>query len=182
MKCPDCKTKNIPDANYCYKCCHNFTEQEKENAYNKTIFGLLDKIKAKYEKYTLKRFTDSIQFKIISILFILAIGIYATINYGLEFRVEKSSNYQIQYNKKQDEHYLIVSDDETPLNLYIPSRTKEIVVKEWSNDNELIKENQYSISENITLKVTNPEDYYTIEAIYKSDKTDKLKIYVYKNT
>lgn len=181
MNCPDCKTKNITDANYCKKCCHNFTEKEKETAYKKTLFGFLDMIEEKYNKYTFKDFTDSIKFKIFSILCILGIGIFITINYHLEFRVENSANYHLQYNKELDEYYLIVKEDETPLNLFLPSNTEKLIIKEWSSNNDLIKETEYEKNDNVSLKVTNIEDYYTIEALYKNDKSDKIKMYVYKN-
>lgn len=179
MKCPDCQTKNINDANYCKKCCHSFTEEEKEIAYSKTIYGKIEKYKDLYERLTLKKITDDIRFKIFILIIIIGYGIFTALNYELAFRVEESSNYEIQYNKKDNEHYLIVTEEETPLNLYIPNRTKKILLKEWTSDNKLVNETEYTKSDNIKLNVTTSDDYYTVEAIYTDKNSDILKVYVY---
>lgn len=49
MKCIECKTKNILEANYCKKCHHEFTKKEKKKARSHSLIGILetkDKIEA----------------------------------------------------------------------------------------------------------------------------------------
>ncbi len=179
MKCIDCKTKNINDANYCINCCHNFTEKEKKDAHNKTFIGILEKIEKGYNICSLKVITDHIIFKIVSILIILGIGIYSVINNGSELKIEKNPNYEISYNEELKEYYLKVQEQETTLDFYLPNKVNKIIIKHWSKDNKLLEENEYSKQDEIKLSTNINEDYYTVEASYSDTNSDRIKIYLY---
>ncbi len=179
MKCIDCKTKNINDANYCTNCCHQFSEKEKQKAHNKTFIGLIENVEKAYNICSFKVITSHILFKIISIVIILGVGIYTVISSGNELRIEQSNNYEISYNQKDNEYYLKVNKPETSLNLYFPNKLNEIVIKHWSKDNQLLEESKYNKEDNIEMNTNTNEDYYTIEAIYSKTNRDTLKLYLY---
>lgn len=180
MKCPDCKTKNINDANYCINCCHKFTESELKLSRSKSLVGLFDKIDKinKVKDYaTLKVITGSLAFKILTIVVILLVGAYSIFNKGNNLRIEESKQYQIEYNQKLDEYYLIVKDKETNLNLYIPNKTEKIILKVYDSNNNVISKKEIKRNTNIKLETKNNEEYYIIES--SNDKYDKLKVYLF---
>ena len=45
MKCKHCKTKNITKAHYCKHCGSPFIQEDRDKAYNRTIFGILTNIR-----------------------------------------------------------------------------------------------------------------------------------------
>ncbi|MDD6525293.1 MAG: hypothetical protein PUF67_03550 [Firmicutes bacterium] len=44
MICPKCQNNNPISSTYCSKCQYKFNDEEKTNAYNSTIYGLIDQI------------------------------------------------------------------------------------------------------------------------------------------
>lgn len=180
MKCHKCKNDNILSANFCQKCGEKFTDKEKKEAYNKTIFGKFDALKKLKELATFEAITGSIIFKTISLLFVLGIGIYFLFTIGVNVKILNSKNYQTFYNKKSNEYYLLIDDskDSIELNLYRPNRTKNMTVYAYDlNDKEKIK-TKIAKDDKITLNAYQ-DDYYIIESKYSNKKKDNLKIYVY---
>ena len=180
MKCIKCRENNINQANYCKNCGYHFSEAEQKAAKKWTLVWYLeafDKLKS------LKNFsfiTDSNIFKIISVIFVLAIGIYSWVSNGIDLRLLENDNYSIQYNTKLSEYYLLVEEDTTYLDLFVPNRTDELKVKHLDKNDELIDEKVYDEKEKIVLMSTSGEDYYLIEARYNEDDIDSLKLFVYR--
>ena len=44
MLCKKCNTENLLKADYCQSCGNIFTQEEKDAAYEKTIFGKYEKV------------------------------------------------------------------------------------------------------------------------------------------
>lgn len=180
MKCESCKSKNVLKANYCQKCGKKFTEEEKEAAYNKTIFGKIDSIKKIFDVATLNAITGHIIFKIVSLLIVLGIGIYFLLSMGINTKILDSSYYEVFYNKESDEYYLLVDDnkDSVELNIYRPNRAKEINVYTYDlNDKEKNKV-VLSKDDKITLN-TYQDDYHIIESKYSNNKQENIKLSLY---
>lgn len=179
MKCCKCKNNNIIKANYCKKCGHKFTEEEKKKAKGKTFVGKLEKIEKAYEVCTLKIITDHIAYKIISFLIVLGIGIYFLVTYGLNVRFLTSKNYEIKYNENLKEYYIITDKTKVSLELFIPNRTKNITVIHYDENDSFVEETSYKPSSKIILQ-TKEDDYYVVESMYSNDEKDSFKLYVLK--
>ena len=180
MKCHKCKNENLLKANFCQKCGEKFTEKEKEEAYNKTIFGKIDFLKKIKDIVTLDVITSNIIFKIVSLLVVLGIGLYFLFTVGINTKILNSQDYQVFYNKENSEYYLLIDDnkDSIELNLYRPNRIKEMTIYTYDlNGNEKAK-TTVSKDDKITLN-TYQDDYHTIESNYSNEEQDNLKIYVY---
>lgn len=177
MKCIKCTEKNINKANYCKKCAYKFSKKEQEIARKHTIIGKLDLLEKAYKTCNLQIITDHILFKIFSLLIVLALGINIWINYGLSLKLLNSDEYQIQYNTKLDEYYLISEKHKVPLNLYVPNRVKNIVVRHYSGG-QIINRKTYKKEQEIILNATS-DDYYTLQINYLYGDKDNYKIYVY---
>jgi hypothetical protein len=179
MKCPKCNTKNIVKASFCKECKYEFTEEEQEKAYKKTIFGKLETIETWYNHLTLSTITDHIAFKILMLLIVLAGGLYYYFTRGIDTNILESESYTVYYNKKNDEYYLIVDDniEEISLNMYIPNRVMELDIEHYNLNNELIDKGIFEEEKGIKLQAYK-SDYYILKSRYEL-KTEKLKVYVY---
>lgn len=179
MKCVDCKTKNINDANYCINCCHQFTEEEKKKARKRTLVGLIETIEQAYNVCTLKIITDHILFKIASIVLILFIGIYTIVLNGTELKIEKNPAYEISYNSSAKEYYLKVKEKEAAIDLYVPNKATKVLLKHYDKDHNLLEETEFSTEDQVKADTNKEDDYYIIEAIYSETNLDKLKVFLY---
>ena len=180
MKCHKCKNENITKANFCQKCGEKFTEKEKEIAYDKTIYGKIDKMKKIKDIATLDIITGNIVFKIVSLLVVLGIGLYFLFTMGINTKILNSKEYKIFYNKTLDEYYLIVDDDKESVvaNFYRPNRVKEMNAYHYNLDNEELEKKTIDKENTISLN-TSENDYYLIESEYSNKKKDNLKVFVY---
>ena len=177
MKCVKCKTKNIIKASFCKKCGYKFSDLEKKTARKKTLIGKIEFLEKLYNKFSLKFITDHILFKILTLLIVLIIGIYFWVKNGLDLKLLNSDYYEVQYNINLNEYYLITEKNETPLNLYIPNRIEDINIIHYDKANNVIEQIEYNKKEDIILEAYS-EDYYVLEALYKNDKKQKIKIFV----
>ena len=180
MKCHKCKSKNILKADYCQKCGEKFTDKEKKEAYNKTIFGKIDSLLKIKSIVTLNIITGNIFFKIASLLVVLGIGLYFLFTIGINTKILNSKDYEIFYNKESKEYYLLIDDnkDSVELNLYRPNRTKEMTIYSYDlNDKEKTK-TKVTKEDRITLNAYQ-DDYHIIKSKYSNNKQDNLKLFVY---
>lgn len=183
MKCSKCGCENIIKANYCKECKNKFTKEEREKAYNKTLFGKIELIEKWYSRLTLQEITGHIVFKICSIGVILVIGIYMLFTMGITTKILDSNDYKIYYNETLKEYNLLVdsSMNEVDINLYKPNRLKELNILHYDTDNELLEKLEYKEDEDIVLN-TYDNDYYVLESKYSNNKSEKIKVIVYKES
>ncbi len=175
MRCRRCKSGNSYKANYCLKCGKEFNQGDKDLAVNTGIVALIKKVRESYDDITLSTITGSWQFRLISIIIVLSIGIFGIIQNGIHLKVQKSDNYTYQYNDKDKEYYLYTKSDETKLNLYSLGEKEEIKVEYYDGSNKLINENTYDNIEDVVLLSAKNSNYYLLKY-----KKDTLKIYIYK--
>lgn len=178
MKCIKCTEENINKANYCKKCAYKFSKKEQEIARKHTFVGKLELLEKVYNVCKLKIITDHILFKILSVLFVLSVGIYVLLNDGIDLKLLNSKEYEIQYNTKNEEYYLISEKDKIPLNLYVPNRVENIEIKHYSKDGKMLEKNKYVKGDDIILEAYS-EDYYILKVNYLHDSSEKIKIYVF---
>ncbi len=179
MNCSKCKKKNINSANYCKYCGYHFSKEEQEEAKKGTFVWYLEKFDKIKDIITLNIITNNIFFKIGTVLLVLGIGIWNLISYGTNLKILESSQYQVQYNTKLNEYYLLTNKDETKLNLYAPQSSQEIVIEHLDKENNLLEKNVYNNTDNIVLNSNTSDEYYIIKS--KDNKNmNKLKMYIYR--
>lgn len=175
MKCSKCKCKNILEAKYCYKCGNAFTDEYRKKAKLKTIPGILVFIENAYKTCTLQVITDTIYFKVISLIIVIIGGIYLNYTYGFKFKILASDTYEVQYNENNQEYYLITSEDETNINLFNPKQSNNIIVKHLDKDNNLLDSIEYTNTSDIKLSEYDDTNYYLI-----SSGNNELKVYIFR--
>lgn len=180
LKCIKCETENIRAASFCKNCGYEFTDKEKEVVKKWGIVWFLEKFDKAKSVWNLGFITDHILFKIGSIVLVLAIGIYFWITNGINIKLKESSEYNIQYNEKNKEYYLLTEKEQTELNLYIPNRAKEISIKHMDQNGKELDKKDYKQSDKIILNNNGEEDYYLIEAMYDKNNLDQIKLYVFR--
>ncbi len=179
MKCIKCKTDNVHNANYCKKCAYHFSEEEQKAAESITFVGYLKKFENIKKKITLDFITGELWFKILSIVIVLGVGIYFAVTNGFYLKIEESDNYTGNHNSELNEHYLYSKSDETELNLYVPDRAESLIVKHYDKNDNILSEEEYEVTDSIVLNSNSDEDYYILEAQYKKNNYDRLKLFIY---
>ena len=174
MICGKCQEKNLYKAHYCKKCGYKFSEEERQKAYDKTIYGTLNKVKDVYETISLDKITGNIYFKIISILVVLGYGIFSFVNNGNELKILDSDQYKVQYNTKTKEYYLLSDDAQVNVSLYLPKEADSIHVREFDSTSTVLEESEYTIEDKIILEKN--KNYYEVEAVYNDDSSETIVI------
>ena len=183
VKCTKCETENRTCAHYCIKCRYEFTEEEQNRAKNKNLEGIIVRVFEKVDKIksfiNLSFLTEKLWFQILSVVLVLGIGILSCFQNGIHLKILKSDAYQIYYHTKLNEYYLVVEEEKTQLNLYLPYQKQEITVKHMDLENEL-ESNIYQDGVDIVLMSNEENDYYLITGKRLDRKEETLKVYVYK--
>lgn len=170
MKCCKCKYDNRVKANYCYKCGYEFTEEEKNIAFNETRIGQLENVEDKISNLDIRNHK---WYKILSIIVTLGIGLFYLLTYGFKFKILESPNYKIQYNKKDKEYYIITEQEEVAVNLYTPGSDGEVKITLYNDSKEALSSNKVSKNKEVILTDNGPKDYYILE-----NKGKELKVIV----
>lgn len=182
MKCIKCLTKNINQANYCKNCGYVFNDKEREIASRWTPVWILEKFE-KIKNICSGKFdflsfiTDTLAYKICSLLVVLVVGIYFMIAHGINVKIEKSDNYRLGYNEEAKEYYVFVKEEQTLLNLYLPNDTEEIILTNYDHDEKILSEETFGRDQEIAIKA-GVDDYYVLTAKQKSKETE-FKMFVY---
>ena len=179
MKCPKCQNLVSYKANYCEKCGYKFTEEEKKEAYSKTLGGKLEKLEEAYSWISLSKITGSLPFKIVSLLMVLFIGI-STFNKA-ELYINKDDSYTIQYNSIEEEYYLIYEEGVShDINLNIPSKCEYLTIEAFDEGDYLIDSFNISKDEG---RISLSDDIYSINIIAygKNKELSELRIRLYQS-
>ena len=183
MKCKLCGYNNVKKANYCEQCGALFTKEEKEKALKKGIDGFLRKLHHYYDTLSFHFITDRLWFKILSL--VILIGFCLWIYYGDFLKIEDSDFYSYQYNTKEKEYYLYITEEyfaqyngKVPLSLYVPKGYDTLYVGLFDENNELLSKEEILKTNEIILETNKKENGYY--AISLNDSLDKpLKVYIY---
>lgn len=183
MICPKCKKKNIKKANYCIDCGYEFSEEEQEKAYKKTIYYWIEKCEDFEEKIKLEFITDNIFYKIGVLLVILGIGLFYFFTRGINTKLLNDSGYDLYYYNKNQSYYVVIDDniDKADIHLYLPNRVKNIDVNHYTSSDKLLSSKKYNKKKGLELGPTE-DDYYVLTSTYSNNKTEDIKLYILHNS
>lgn len=180
MKCEKCGEKNVSYANYCRNCKYKFSDKERKLAKSKTVVGKIEKVEKAYNVCTLGVITGSTIYKVISLLVVIIAGVIFYLGHGRDIKLLESKNYEIQYNTKTKEYYLLTNVEKTPIELYVPNRANSVVIKKLDSNNKVIETFNYGQNKKLVLDVNDSGEYFLLEATYNNKEKDKQKISVYR--
>ena len=177
MKCKKCGKENLLKAQYCSFCGNEFTEEERQAAYDATIWGKLDKLEEAKEWITLNKITGSKYFKVALLILIILWGIMSGGNRGDKMMILDSSDYTIRYNSNLDEYYVFTDKDEVDLNLYLPGKPQGITVTSTTLDGSELGQKEYVIGDKVTLIKSDSVLYHVAGNYEKQEKDLDLIVY-----
>ena len=174
MKCSNCNTENMLKAGYCKECGQQFTQQEKDAAYNKTVFGFVDRLENIWGYLSLDFITGSRWFRA-AVLVVLAVyaGFVMTAN-GNKMKIMDSDSYDVTYLTDTKAWCLSTQQESVTVELYIPGKTDTVEVIALNQNNETVFCNTYNVEDAILLSNTENQ-HYIIQA---EDK--QLEVYLVK--
>jgi len=161
MICTKCGKDNLIKADYCAHCGHAFTKQEKEAAYNQTIYGKLDRFDEVKSWVTLKKITGNFFVRLLVLACIAAIGFLTHTNQGTEMKLLESNEYALYSDL-----------DKVHLKLYLPGKPESIGVDVLDAEGNVINSETYSTDEEPVLEKNGSS--YRISGIYEEGQTSIL--------
>ena len=175
MICKNCQTKNITKAGYCRSCGSAFTEKERQKAYDRTIYGKIEKLE-KWKGYlTLEFITGNPIFKTVVLIAILVWGFFLGRANGDRMLILESEVYRVQQHVTTGEYYVLTEQDSVSLALYLPRQAEAVQLQAFIDDT-VVQEQSFSAEEQPRLECGAAE-YYHITADY-GDSTEQIKVYV----
>ena len=177
MKCVKCGKENLVTARFCSSCGNEFTEKERQAAWDDTFWGKLDKLKEAKEWITLEKITGSRIFKAGLLVLIILWGIMSGGNKGNKMLILESSDYTVRYNSKLDEYYVFTDKDEVDLDLYLPGKPQGITVTSSTLEGVQLDKKEYEIGDRITLSRSDDVLYHIEGVSEKSEKDIDLIVY-----
>lgn len=175
MICNECQTKNITKAQFCSHCGNAFTDVERQQAYDKTIFGILDKLEEWKGYATLEFITGHPIFKTAVLVLILLWGLWLGRTNGNDMIILEGDTYRVQQNTENGDFYILTEDNQIPLNLYLPQQAQALQLQMVEND-AVIYETSFTVEDEIHLDSTD-QAHYLITANYGS-YSEQITIYV----
>lgn len=175
MICKNCQSKNITKAQYCRHCGTAFTDDQRQEAYDRTIFGVIDKLEEWKGYATLEFITGNPIFKTVVLVAILIWGLFLGRTNGDRMLIMDSDAYQVQQNVATGEYYVLTEQDSVSVALYLPRQAEEVQLQAVVND-EIVQEQSFTVEEQPSLK-SGAAEYYYITANY-GDSTERITVYV----
>lgn len=181
MKCSYCSKDNLLAARYCCACGKPFTEAERKAAYDQTVYGKIDMARKVKDAATLSIITDSIWFRVLTLVLIIAVGIWLRLSGVNALRLESGDGYRLEYLKETDTYYVIAEGDAADLRLIVPNRTTGLVTEELDAQGALISRQELGTDEAVSLSVSGA-NHYMLRACRGEKETGALTVYVYRES
>ena len=175
MICRNCQTKNIIKAQYCRHCGDAFTDEQRQEAYDRTIFGKIDKLEQWKGYLTLEFITGNPIFKTVVLVAILLWGFYLGRTNGERMLIMESDAYRVQQHVTTGEYYVLTDQDSVSVSLYLPRQAEEVQLQ-GIVDGEVVGEQRFTAEEQPQLEC-GAVDYYYITADY-GKRTERITVYV----
>lgn len=175
MICKECGTKNITKAQFCSHCGSAFTDEQRQQAYDRTIFGKIEKLE-KWKGYiTLDFITGHPIFKTLVLVAILVWGLFLGRANGNQMMILESDAYRVQQHITTGEYYVLTEADSVSVSLYLPRQAESVVLQAIVNG-EVSQEQSFS-AEEAPLLESGAAEYYYITANY-GGSAEQIKVYL----
>ena len=174
MKCTNCNTENLLKACYCKECGTQFTDEQKEAAYNKTVFGIIDRIESLWGNLHLDFITGSRWFQLATIGVLAVYMAFVLITNGNQMKIVDSADYDVTYLTDTKAWCLTTDLDAVTVELYIPGKTETVDIITVDSNNIFVTQNTYSTDSSIVL-MQNDNLHYIVQA---ADR--QLEVYLVK--
>ena len=183
LKCSKCKNENIYSADYCINCGYQFEEIEKKTAKLKTTVGKLEWIEDKFKDTGIKDILNKKFPKIVGFIVLILINVWIFYKDNKDFKLLESDTYQIEHKASSNEYYLLIKDEVTEsisVELYAPKRMKNLSIQKENQEKEILETIDYRTNKKVMLNRNGKNDYYLFNITYKGNKTEQIKVYVYR--
>ena len=177
MVCSNCGMNNVMKARYCRDCGTPFSEEKRQEVYNDSIWGKLDKLLKFKDILDLSIITGNPIFRAVVIIVLLVLVGIRIYNNGAHLRFEGSSDYEIQYNEELNEYYLLTSLDAVEVDFYVPRQAEEVTLWTYTATADPTPELILETGSVITLLPSDDIAYYVVEAGYEQG-SEELKFYL----
>ena len=173
MICENCQKKNIIKARFCRHCGRTFTEEQRQKAYDRTIFGKIEKLE-KWKSYiTLEAITSHPIFKTLVLVAILVWGIFLGRSNGNQMLILENDAYQVQQHAATGEYYILTQAERVSVDLYLPQKA-EAVTLQAVVDGQVVRAQTFTPETPPQLEKGGAE-YYYITADYGKRKSIVIK-------
>ena len=175
MICKNCQKNNITKAKFCRRCGHAFTDEQRQQAYDRTIYGRIDKLE-KWKGYiTLEAITGHPIFKTVVLVAILIWGLLLGRTNGNQMLILESDAYRVQQYATTGDYYVLTQQPSVSVSLYLPQQVESLQLQAIV-DGEVVKEQSFAAEEQPYLE-SGAADYYFITADY-GDGTERITVYL----
>lgn len=181
MKCRYCAQDNLLMANYCCACGKPFTDDERKAAYDQTVYGRIDQARKIKDIVTLDVIKSSVWFRLLTLVLIVAIGIWLRMSGVNALRLESGEGYRLEYLKETDTYYAISEKDAVDLRLVVPNRTTALVVEEYDESGSLLSSQSCRTDGALSLDVSTT-NHYVLRSRRGEKDTGALTVYVYRES
>ena len=179
MQCRTCGTRNVYYARFCKACDAPFTQEERDGGYKATIWGKLEALEDWKDTLTLNKFFSSWPVRILTLLLIVAIGLFLRGREGNALRLLESDQYRIEANDSAGEYYLYTEEDEIGLRFRFPHEVSSLQLVSFDREGSAVLRQTFSPEEEVCIRVESA-DWFRIEAEYVSDPAGSRTIFVYR--
>ncbi|MGM9941473.1 MAG: zinc ribbon domain-containing protein [Bulleidia sp.] len=176
MKCTQCGTDNVSTAHYCHACGHAFSDADRQSAYEKTVFGLLDRLEDLMSWIDLSKITGNIVFRISVIVIMAALVFINVTRKGTHLTIADSEEYAVTYHSENNEYYVTTDLDTIRLVTYLPKETETLTIQKVQNGRirEII---ETTPDQPLHLNALS-DGYYTLQAYYTDDTDEQMTFFV----
>ncbi len=177
MVCTVCGNRdNRLKANYCKKCGKAFSDEERKEAYEKTVYGKIDKILEAKEWLTFSKITGNVFVRIAFLLILGALLFMSIRANGSKLSIQNSDEYSLAYCEETDEYYVMTDKESVQLSVYLPKKTDSCVIKAFE-DGVLRDTLQITESRPVTVQSTE-NGYFTLRAVYENGSYEEVLFFV----
>lgn len=173
MICNACGHNNITKAAYCENCGAAFTEEQRKKAYDKTIYGKIDKLEQIKGYVTLEAITSHPVFRIAVLVIILAVGLLVGRPHGNAMTILKNDAYSVAQNSQTGEYYLLTDQEQVQVDLYFPKKTEALTVTQGDRTETLDL-----TADEAPVLTTNADSAYVLTA----DSGESITVFVIQNS
>ena len=176
MNCHTCGLEDkYVQSNFCEGCGKAFSDEERKEAYGRTVYGKIDKLLEAKEWITLSKITGNIFVRIAILLVLAAVVIVNVTVNGSKLAIQNGDDYSLAYNKQTDEYYVLTEKESVQLSLYLPKKAASCILESYVDGS--LKES-LELTENGAVVPCTENGYFLLKANYESGESEELLFFV----